>query len=560
MNEAEKRVSSLPAILMILVGLLVIATAWMLPANLHSVTPGILNEAAKNTPQLLDLAQSLAQTKHQLGAATLVAKSDALLQSDRAKAPTPERQQLVADMAAFAAKKPALAIWGADDPFVAPLVSTDIVAKRDTVSTPVLEFFIAGKARESLRHFLENTRSPGTMALLRVREINDTVRFVPATQPGGQTLDAVLLLGALLYQGEHLGDGLRKELRQLAEDASHTGKLDALEDPCMDLLSLGKRLDWGQLCQLTRITESTATLAEFARLARAVPDAFPHIYAAALLTQSADAVADYLIRFGQEGLMDLKEALALGKGAVDILLKRQVAINRDGIAQGWNGVAAIALQFPTLGLIVRYLGFLLGSFLVFHGLERCLFDPVSKSGDKLPRMKNVVLGVITALMFILGTEPFLIKPPSMTAFNITMSVPVISALGDPGSLSNVKPTFNMDLNTLLSIGFFLLLQVSMYLICLWKISTIDKQPLNPLIKLRLMENEENLFDGGLYVGIAGTASALVLQVLNVIDPNLLAAYSSNLFGIICVALVKIRHVRPYKYRLIMEGQQQIAKG
>lgn len=46
----------------------------------------------------------------------------------------------------------------------------------------------------------------------------------------------------------------------------------------------------------------------------------------------------------------------------------------------------------------------------------------------------------------------------------------------------------------------------------------------------------------------------MLQVLGVIEPNLLAAYSSNLFGIVCVALVKIRHVRPYKQRLILEGQ------
>jgi hypothetical protein len=43
-------------------------------------------------------------------------------------------------------------------------------------------------------------------------------------------------------------------------------------------------------------------------------------------------------------------------------------------------------------------------------------------------------------------------------------------------------------------------------------------------------------------------------VLNIIQPNLLAAYSSNLFGIICVALVKIRHVRPYKRTLILESQ------
>ena len=70
----------------------------------------------------------------------------------------------------------------------------------------------------------------------------------------------------------------------------------------------------------------------------------------------------------------------------------------------------------------------------------------------------------------------------------------------------------------------------------------------------IRNNEENLFDSGLYVGIGGTAAALVLQVLKVIEPDLLAAYSSNLFGITCVALVKIRHVRPYKRQLILEGQ------
>jgi hypothetical protein len=112
----------------------------------------------------------------------------------------------------------------------------------------------------------------------------------------------------------------------------------------------------------------------------------------------------------------------------------------------------------------------------------------------------------------------------------------------------------MDTSTLLSIGLFATLQIGMYLICLMKIREIARQPLSPLVKLKLMENEENLFDGGLYVGIAGTATALVLQVLRVIEPNLLAAYSSNLFGIICVALVKIRHVRPYKCALILEGQ------
>ncbi|MDR1789177.1 MAG: hypothetical protein LBR12_02275 [Opitutaceae bacterium] len=117
----------------------------------------------------------------------------------------------------------------------------------------------------------------------------------------------------------------------------------------------------------------------------------------------------------------------------------------------------------------------------------------------------------------------------------------------------------MDTNTLLSIGIFLTLQIGMYLVCLWKMRSIERRDLPPLLKLRLMENEENLFDGGLYIGIAGTAAALVLQVLQVVSPNLLAAYSSNLFGIICVALVKIRHVRPCKHRLIMAAQNEIAR-
>jgi len=114
----------------------------------------------------------------------------------------------------------------------------------------------------------------------------------------------------------------------------------------------------------------------------------------------------------------------------------------------------------------------------------------------------------------------------------------------------------METSTLVSIGVFAALQVAMYLACLRKIREIESQDAPPLLKLRLMENEENLFDSGLYVGMMGTAAALVLQVLGVIEPNLLAAYSSNLFGIICVALVKIRHVRGFKRRLILEGQRQ----
>jgi len=47
-------------------------------------------------------------------------------------------------------------------------------------------------------------------------------------------------------------------------------------------------------------------------------------------------------------------------------------------------------------------------------------------------------------------------------------------------------------------------------------------------------------------------------VLGLIEANLIAAYSSNLFGILGVAIVKIRLVRPYKNKLIMDSQERIA--
>ena len=262
-------------------------------------------------------------------------------------------------------------------------------------------------------------------------------------------------------------------------------------------------------------------------------------------------MASYLLHYGRAGVTDLRLALSLGQGAVTQLLLRQVPVNRQP-APSFGPATLLALLYPKLALAAKYLGFLLGAFCLFRGLESLLFDAPRDAA--LPRVKSGVLAVLTAGMLILATEPFLLKPAPPSEFQFKLTVPVLANLSDPASLTHKEPTLTMDTSTLISIGFFALLQIGMYLLCLAKMREINNQSSPALLKLRLMENEENLFDGGLYIGIAGTATALVLQVLKVIEPNLLAAYSSNLFGIICVALVKIRHVRPFKRQLILESQ------
>jgi hypothetical protein len=108
-------------------------------------------------------------------------------------------------------------------------------------------------------------------------------------------------------------------------------------------------------------------------------------------------------------------------------------------------------------------------------------------------------------------------------------------------------------STLIAMGVFLVLQGSIYIFCLTKLAEIRRQELSGAMKLKLLENEENLFDAGLYLGLFGTAASLILLTLGLIKPSLVSAYSSTLFGILFVALLKIFHVRPYKRRLIIES-------
>ena len=63
--------------------------------------------------------------------------------------------------------------------------------------------------------------------------------------------------------------------------------------------------------------------------------------------------------------------------------------------------------------------------------------------------------------------------------------------------------------------------------------------------MRLLENEDQLFDFGLYVGLGGTVLSLILVAVGIVEASLMAAYASTLFGIIFVALLKVLHLRPY---------------
>jgi hypothetical protein len=550
-------------------GVALLFAAWAVPVHLRSVAPALLAAAGRGTPTLADLAETRLDAAQPGPAALLLAglrateASGATVSTSPAPGGTLVPATAVAGLETalktFAQREPALMPWGGDDPFLLPLTrqAAARAAAEKGESVPVLRFFVTAEARAALRGFLANSRLAVVRDTLALGTLKNTGRFVAADRAGGQAYEALVLLAALLHQGEHLTAPLARAWRDEARAAITRGELGAFEPVLIDLLALGRRLDWRQLTAVAGTVETRETWGELGRLARAGGPALDLVLAAALVEGSAERVVNFRLRHPADADADLRLALGAGQGAVRLLLERGVPVNRQG-GPAPGPLVTLALLHPAWALALRFALCAAGAYLILRAIDHALRGVSSR--DTVFHLRSGLLAVVATAAFVVVTEPYLGRAAAPRIDGLALAMPVLGNVLDPASLKTVTPSFAMDLHSLLAIALFGALQIAMYLVCLAKIRDLDAQALPPLVKLRLMENEENLFDGGLYLGIGGTATALVLQVLGLVEPNLLAAYSSNLLGITCVALVKIRHVRPFKTRLILAAQDAITGG
>ena len=118
--------------------------------------------------------------------------------------------------------------------------------------------------------------------------------------------------------------------------------------------------------------------------------------------------------------------------------------------------------------------------------------------------------------------------------------------------------FQTDSATLAAIGIFLIIQFLVYIVCVIRLAVIKRTKVPVRLKLKLLENEDNLFDLGLYIGLTGTVFSLILLSLGIFNASLMAGYSSTLFGIIFTAIVKVVHLRSYKRKLLIEEAKENA--
>jgi hypothetical protein len=162
---------------------------------------------------------------------------------------------------------------------------------------------------------------------------------------------------------------------------------------------------------------------------------------------------------------------------------------------------------------------------------------------------------IALLVMVFLSEPFLAQESQpVVVAPLRLQLPRVgSAVSAPAVAPKAIQPF-MNQLSILSLLLFFVLQALVYTACLIKLAEIRRQNAEPRLKLRLLENEEHLFDAGLYLGFVGTIISLILMSVGVVKPSLMAGYSSTSFGIIFVSVLKIFHVRPLRRKLILESE------
>ena len=549
-------VMPLSAWLLVFCGVALIVAGWFVPSRFNSIPASVVREAGEAGPTVTELARVELRDGN-LGAATLLA---------RAANSVGEEQASVAQAQLDIQKErnPQIARWGAWDPFLDAALG-ELPLEEYPDQPGLLGILIAQSSRERVAALLENSRNPLVQDILSTGAMTTYQRLFPVTSSSGRPLEVTLHALALLAQGEHLSEGLKADLRDLIWQAQADGAVGRLEDVYLDTLSLMRLFNWGQLKEVVGAVESVDSLKKLRYLLHRRSEDRDLIYALTLAGEPPAEFFDYLASYGDEGFEALERALGFGVEGVRLALREQLPIEstKPAMKVTWlenaqDQLSAFSLKNPAWSLIAKYSAFFVGSFFVLWGGSR--FGRVYREhiSPFLALTQRLFGATAAVVVFGILSEPYLARANDYQGYSFRFVMPVLAQVDGELVYVETTPITSMETATLLSIAVFFLLQLLVFLICLLKVREIDKAEADELVKLKLMENEENLFDSGLYVGIAGTCIALVMQVLNLVEANLLAAYSSNLFGILCVAIVKIRLVRPYKTRLIMASQGRIA--
>lgn len=519
----------------------------LVPAHLRAVDSVVIDAAGRGTPTLVQRGIELGHDGHP-GAAQMI------LQAARFEL-LPDREELRA----------AAALPTHDYPPALAAAGADVVSTR-----PVTEVALRLENRDRILEQLQASRNVAVQALLQFREATNTVIFPAVGSAAGQALDSAIGVTGLLLDGKRLTAALNTDLTTFAAQANANDSAP-LEEMLMDFLSLGERMTWDQLSVFVKLVNDPGTLRSLADAARSQTNRVPVLFAAVALSGDAGGVGKYLSSFSQSGVDDLGLCLRAGQGGLEELLRRNVRLHRSETLERVAGLpvlgmlvraaADLALSSPNTAMAVKWIFFFAGGLffaLALHFARSPVSElerPLEVRGFHVARETLFALGFL--LVVLLLSEPFLAQENQKADFHFRLRLPGVGSAVTAGNPANKAPFMNST--NLLTLLLFFVLQALLYSASLVKLAEIRRQRVPSRIKLKLLENEDHLFDAGLYLGFVGTIVSLILVSLGVIQFSLMAAYSSTSFGIVFVSVFKICNLRPVRRRLLLEAEGATAR-
>jgi hypothetical protein len=561
----------LKTVVLLGITLVLAACALIIPAHLRSVDQVVLVASGERIQSIGAALEESIRSAH-VGPALRILNA--------AQVSPVEAEPYVAQIQALIEQRPSLRATGGPDRSLEDfleLVQSGTAADTsvETATAPeikaILPQLLPRSERASLSGMLASSSNANVVALLGARDLPGLIRLHPASHAAGAPYDAGILTLALLVEGGHFSPALAQQLGQIAAQASLStpAAVSALEDFVIATLSLGRQLDHRALADLAAEVKTLSDWGQMATLFRAQPDRVDALYAALSFTGAPTPVFNYLAAYPETGNADLDTALSHGPAAVNILVDTELPVYRPaGLAH--NALKQLEPHRPQVfveyslesrktalaakaGLLVLAgFSFALAMGAAWRASLRGV-DPVSL-GSPSVLARNFFISLVVALTLWTLFEPEILKSRNSEA--IADSGPRIEfVVAD--TLQSLKSPFKtmQELNqvTLLVLALFFIVQLVIYCFCLIKLKEIAKQKMSPALKLKLLENEENLFDFGLYVGLGGTVLSLILVAVGIVEASLMAAYASTLFGILFVALLKVLNLRPYRRHLIIEA-------
>jgi len=534
----------------VIVGLVLIALGLTIPANFRGLDARVVLNEKGTSPSVVDEGLALV-SQGKIGPAVM------LLEAAR-REKLPEAAKLQTEVEKYAKAHPEDIFLGGTDPYLASLVKP---RKPKSMRQPVVDLLIPGEVRQGLVQILSTSRNQNMAKLLATRSMTNTVHFPPVTSASGQPLDAAILLTGLLLHENQLATPLRDRIEYLASRARWDNNLELLELIFLDLLSLGRHLTWGELTDFVSRINDPLTLQRLAnRVALSSEQELPPLFTLVHLSSAPASVASYLNVYEKSGPADLSYSLRGGKQGLRLVLERQQPIYRPSATMEsftannplFPQLASLVATTPTPALVAKTCCLALGAMLIALSMARIL--PMGQSGIKTFWMPEIAFSILFLAITVLLTEPFLLQQSQSSDSPAPFSWK-FPMMGGPLAASIQKKVNPMvDTLSIITLLLFLIIQITIYIFCRRKLAEIQREELPSKLKLRLLENEEHLFDAGLYVGFVGTVMSLVCVSIGIIKPSLMAAYSSTSFGIIFVTVLKIFHLRPYRKKLIMDTE------